>query len=127
MGRREGRGDRVDARIPAAFRARIAGISATCGKGDVIGTAVRAVEAEPLLKICRQPLYVPSSSAKAISVEFTIREDGTVAAVAIKGALDNEESGMLRQFVESCSFEPVIVDGKPRRAQLNLTLDAFLH
>ena len=119
--------DRVDARIPAAFRARIAEISATCGKGDVIGTAVRAVEAEPVLKICRQPLYVASSSAKAISVEFTIREDGTVAAVAIKGAQDNKESGMLRQFVESCSFEPVIVDGKPRRAQLNLTLDAFLH
>ena len=60
-------------------------------------------------------------------MEFTIREDGTVAAVAIKGAQDNKESGMLRQFVESCSFEPVIVDGKPRRAQLNLTLDAFLH
>ena len=55
------------------------------------------------------------------------RKDGTVAAVAIKGARDNKESGMLRQFVESCSFEPVIVDGKPRRAQLNLTLDAFLH
>jgi hypothetical protein len=33
---------------------------------------------------------------------------------------------MLRQSVESCGFEPVVVDGKPRRVQLDLTLDAFL-
>jgi hypothetical protein len=85
------------------------------------------MEAEPVIRTCRQPLYVSPSSAKSISVEFTIREDGTVAAVVIQGARDNEESGMLRQFVESCSFEPVIVDGQPRRVQLNLTLDAFLH
>ena len=62
--------DRVDASIPAAFRARLAQIAATCGKGDVIGTKVHSVEAEPVLRI---------------------------------------------------------VDGKPRRVQLNLTLDAFLH
>jgi len=119
--------DRVDASIPAAFRARLAQIAATCGKGDVIGTKVHRVEAEPVLRICRQPLYVAPSSASAIGVQFTIRDDGTVAAVAIQGARDDKESGMLRQFVESCSFEPVIVDGKPRRVQLNLTLDAFLH
>jgi tetratricopeptide (TPR) repeat protein len=118
--------DRVDPRLPAAFRARIAEITASCGKHDVIGTAARTVEAEPVLRTCRQPLLVSPSSAKSISVEFTIRNDGTVAAVAIQGARDDKESGMLRQFVESCSFEPVIVGGKPRRVQLNLTLDAFL-
>jgi tetratricopeptide (TPR) repeat protein len=119
--------DRVDARIPALFRARLAEISARCGKGDLIGSSVQTVEAEPVLRTCRQPLYLSSSSAKSISVEFTIRENGSVAAVAIRGARDNKESGMLRQFVESCSFEPVIIDGQPRRVQLDLTLDAFLH
>src|SRR5262249_62402149 len=92
---------------------------ATCGKGDAIGpAALYPVEAEPVLKSCRQPLYVKPSSAHTISVQFTIRDDGTVAAVAIQGARDDREAGMLRQFVESCSFEPVIVDGKPRRVQL---------
>jgi hypothetical protein len=123
----EALGDRVDPRIPAAFRERLARISATCGKGDVIGTSAQVVEAEPVLKICRQPLYVESGSAKSISVHFTIREDGSVAAVAVRGARDNRESGTLRQFVESCSFEPVVVGGKARRVQLELTLDAFLH
>jgi len=119
--------DRVDPRLPALLRARLGEITARCGKGDLIGTSVQTMEVEPVLRTCRQPLYVSPSSAKSISVEFTIREDGTVAAVAIQGARDNKESGMLRQFVESCSFEPVIVDGTPRRVQLNLTLDAFLH
>ncbi len=55
-----------------------------------------------------------------------IVEDGSVTAVAIQGARDDAESGVLRQFVESCAFEPVLVEGKPRRVQLDLTLDAFL-
>ena len=85
-----------------------------CGKASA---QARTVEAEPVLKTCRQPLYVAVSSAKDISVQFTIRENGSVAAVAVEGAHDRKESGMLRQFVESCSFEPVVVEGKPRRVQ----------
>ena len=93
----------------------------------MIGTTARTVEAEPVIKICRQPLRLGGLSPSDISVQFTIREDGTVSAVAIEGARDNEQAGVLRLFIESCSFEPVIVEGKPRRVQLNLALDAFLH
>ena len=118
--------DRVDARAPALLRERLEQIAARCGKGDVIGTATQTVEAEPVLKICRQPVLVWPRSAKSISVQFTIVEDGSVTAVAIQGARDDAESGVLRQFVESCAFEPVLVEGKPRRVQLDLTLDAFL-
>jgi tetratricopeptide (TPR) repeat protein len=119
--------DRVDPRLLSVFRKGLERITASCGKGDVNGSTAHMVEAEPVLKICRQPLYVEPASAKTISVQFTIREDGSVAAVAVRGASDNRQAGMLRQFVESCSFEPVIAAGKARRVELDLTLDAFLH
>lgn len=118
--------DRVDARVPGFFRKRLDEIAASCGKGDVIGTTAQTVEAEPVLRICRQPLSLRPKSASSISAQFTIREDGSVSAVAIHGAENDVESGILRQFVESCSFEPVLVKGVPRRVQLDLTLDAFL-
>jgi len=118
--------DRVDPRFPAMYRKQLEEIAATCGKGEVIGTTAQTLEAEPVLRICRQPLLLRPKSAQAIAAQFTIREDGSVAGVAIRGAASNEESGVLRQFVESCSFEPVVVKGKARRVQLDLTLDAFL-
>jgi hypothetical protein len=59
-------------------------------------------------------------------VQFTIREDGSVTAVAVQGARNAKDAGVLRQFVESCSFEPVIVEGKPRRVQVDLALENFL-
>ena len=118
--------DRVDARVPGFFRKRLDEIASSCGKGDVIGTAAQTVEAEPVLRICRQPLSLRPRSASSISAQFTVREDGSVTAVAIHGAENDVESNILRQFVESCSFEPVVVKGVPRRVQLDLTLDAFL-
>ena len=45
-----------------------------------------------------------------------------MTAVAIKGARDAELSGILRQFIESCRFEPVVVDGKPRTLQADIPL-----
>jgi tetratricopeptide (TPR) repeat protein len=117
--------DAVDVSLPAALHQRLEEIAAKCGKRDIIGTSTQTVEAEPVLKICRQPLALPPGAAKNISAQFIIREDGTVTAVDVRG-LDNHESGVLRQFVESCSFEPVVVAGKPRRVQLKLKLDAFL-
>jgi len=118
--------DRVDARVPAILRLELTRIAASCGKGDVIGTSSQTVEAEPVLRMCRQPLAMTRARAKDITAQFTIREDGSVTAVAILGKTDDRTAGVLRQFVESCGFEPVMVEGKPRRVQLNLTLDAFM-
>jgi tetratricopeptide (TPR) repeat protein len=119
--------DRVDARLPALFRERLQEIVARCGKNGVIGSDTRFVHTEPVLKICRQPLMAQGGNTDGVSAQFTIREDGTVTAVAIRGSPDDRESGVLRQFIESCSFEPVIVSGKPRQVQLNLKLNALLH
>jgi tetratricopeptide (TPR) repeat protein len=119
--------DRIDARLPALFRERLQEIVARCGKRGVIGNDTRVVEAQPVLKLCRQPASLRRDSADGVSAQFTIREDGTVTAVAIHGSPNDRESGVLRQFIESCSFEPVVVAGKPRQVQLNLKLEALLH
>ena len=118
--------DRVDARQPALFRERLQQIVARCGKKGVIGNDTRVVVAQPVLKLCRQPPSLRRETADGVSAQFTIREDGTVTAVAIRGSPNDRESGVLRQFIESCSFEPVIVAGKPRQVQLNLKLEALL-
>jgi tetratricopeptide (TPR) repeat protein len=107
-------------------REQLRDISDHCGKRDTLGSDTRTVEAEPVLKKCRQPLFVPEAARK-VNAQFTIREDGSVTAVAISGAHDAEHSAMLRQFLESCTFEPVLVDGKPRRVQLKIKIDDLLH
>jgi tetratricopeptide (TPR) repeat protein len=118
--------DHVDPRVPALYRERLRRMVATCGKHGSTANAKR-VEVDPILKTCRQPLLSSDAeTARWISVQFTIRDDGSVTAVAIQGTDDARKAGVLRQFVESCSFEPVIVDGRPRRVQVNLGLDALL-
>jgi hypothetical protein len=46
--------------------------------------------------------------------------------VVIRGTRTEGETAMLRRFVESCVFEPVVVDGRTRAVQLNLTLEALV-
>jgi tetratricopeptide (TPR) repeat protein len=116
--------DKTAPEIPAAYRARLADIVAHCGKRDVIGTAMHTIEAEPVLKLCRQPVHRDSTSG--VSAQLTIREDGSVTAVAIRGAANNVVNGELHAFVESCSFEPVVVEGRRRQVQLNLALESLL-
>ncbi|HEY2031579.1 MAG TPA: hypothetical protein VGH20_20445 [Myxococcales bacterium] len=113
--------DRVDPRVPEYYRDELRDIVEHCGRRDTIGTATETVTAEPVLKVCRQPLVV--DRIRGISAQFTIREDGSVTAVAIHGAPDRQQNGVLRQFLESCSFEPVVVNGKPRPVQLNLNIE----
>jgi tetratricopeptide (TPR) repeat protein len=119
-------GDRIPEETQRLHRELLRDISDHCGKRDTLGSDTRTVEAEPVLKKCRQPLFVPEAARK-VEAQFTIREDGSVTAVAISGAHDAEHAAMLRLFLESCSFEPVLVDGKARRVQLKLKIDDLLH
>jgi len=77
------------------------------------------VEAEPVLTGCKKKLAHPPSAD--VAAKFTIGENGAVVGVVLRGALGGRESE-LREFVQSCSFEPVLVDGKPRQVQLDLKL-----
>src|SRR6202008_1357392 len=91
--------DRTSPEVAATLRERLGRIVASCGKGAA-AASTRSVEGEPILKICRQPLLEGFTGVYRASARFTIREDGTVTAVAIGGASNGEHAGVLKQFVE---------------------------
>lgn len=118
--------DAVERGVPGAMRQSLSGILQGCGKVGRKGKDLRTVEAEPVLIGCRQSLLFLPDGAKGISAQFTIRENGSVAAVAVQGSRNDEINGLVREFVQSCQFDPVVVDGRARRVQTSLPLEALL-
>jgi hypothetical protein len=106
----------IDKSTLADLRRLLEESAATCRQAAEGATPARSIEYEPVLKSCRQAIYLPRS-AYDLTARFTIREDGTVTAVSVEGNASNELIGVLRQFVESCTFEPVVIGGKSRRLQ----------
>jgi hypothetical protein len=100
-------------------------IATRCGRRDLTAS-MKTMEVEPVLKSCRQPMRLLSEQARGVTSEFTIREDGTVTAVVIKGAKSDDVARSLRRFIESCTFEPVIVDGRVRQLQATIDLGDFM-
>jgi Protein of unknown function (DUF1570) len=116
----DGLGADAEKKWPAGFAAHLASLQARCGKD---GAAPFTVEAEPVLQKCsRRP---KSGTAAGVWASFTIREDGTVTDVVLQGAPE-ALSKELRSSVESCSFDPVLIGGKPRRAKLKMKLEDLL-
>ena len=118
--------DAANSSLLAAFRQRLMEIAGRCGKRDMAGSPTKKVEAEPVLKSCRQPMRILPGQARGVSSEFTIREDGTVTSVVIKGAQNEDLAAALRRFIESCTFERVIVDGRVRQLQATIDLSDFM-
>ena len=48
-----------------------------------------------------------------VTAEFKLREDGRVTDVEIKGNLGPSAAAVVKKYVESCRFDPVLEDGKP--------------
>jgi tetratricopeptide (TPR) repeat protein len=91
--------DRINALVPAGLRGTLEGIAERCDGADL-------VFATPKVKACRQPLNAPQKDLKAARARFSVREDGSVTAVAIGGARGTWGNGQMRSFVQSCRFEP---------------------
>jgi hypothetical protein len=61
---------------------------------------------------------VPVARAKdrprgAIGAEFTIREDGSVDDVTVKGDASRAFLAVMKKNFESCRYEPIVHEGKP--------------
>ena len=113
--------NRPDVKWPGILSARLEDITYRCDKN-----AVPAVEVQPALKGCRQPLDMDPKQSEPASAQFTIREDGTVTAVAVRGMADTYLNGLLRRFVESCRFEPIVAAGKPLRLRVDMMIDSMV-
>jgi hypothetical protein len=102
---------------PLEYRQRLGEIERHCGKKDQ--EAERVVQAEPVLKSCAKTVRL--GATVGAFAHFTIREDGTVAQARVEG-VPPERRDELQDFVQSCSFEPVLVEGKARSVQLDIRL-----
>jgi Protein of unknown function (DUF1570) len=117
----DGLGSRIEGKWSTGFRERLASLQSRCGKDGAVQAFT--VEAEPVLQRCSR-LPKPGTTA-GISAKFTIREDGTVTGVALEGAA-GLLSTELREVLESCNFEPVVVGGQPRQVKLKVKLEDML-
>jgi tetratricopeptide (TPR) repeat protein len=67
----------------------------------------------PVSKGCSLPLP-PAHSGGTLIAEFTIREDGSVGGVSVKGAAGRSVLAAVKRHFESCKYEPIVHDGKPQ-------------
>jgi tetratricopeptide (TPR) repeat protein len=90
---------------------RLAVLDRECGLARE--SVVRQVLFTPVSKGCSLPLP-PAHSGGTLIAEFTIREDGSVGGVSVKGAAGRSVLAAVKRHFESCKYEPIVHDGKPR-------------
>jgi tetratricopeptide (TPR) repeat protein len=109
--------------VPQEMRDRQRGLRDYCDQRKVasaVGSRQMQLR-EVKLKSCKAPpprLYAKSE----IRIHFTLGEDGTPRAITIDGAASTAVRSALRKYVESCRYEPVLVDGKPQEVQTSMTV-----
>jgi tetratricopeptide (TPR) repeat protein len=78
--------------------------------------SVQRVSAEVKLKSCKKPM--PRVTSKLdLQIDFTLAEDGSTKGVKVSGVATEAMRAAMQKYVESCSYEPVVVDGKPQAVQ----------
>lgn len=114
-----------DSASPAAYaelNRNLARMPELCGPPPEL---TRQVLIQPVQKKCARPSPRAQASDHVrgpLLVNFTIGLDGSVSQVEIKG---NASSGLLkkvRQYVESCSYQPIVVDGKTQTLRTTVEL-----
>lgn len=97
----------------AELQKRMVFIGEHCGTSASIE---RRVMTQPVRKGCTRamPSATPRDRVRTpITAEFTIREDGTVGDVTMKGEASARLVNAMKKYIESCTFEPTIDQGKP--------------
>jgi len=108
--------DAASSHVPAELKKRMVTIMEHCvavSSGSVIESKVRG---QVTLKSCKKPM--PQLSARVdLQVDFTLDEGGKVNAVKVSGESTAAVRAAVQRYLESCTYEPVVVDGKPRAVQ----------
>lgn len=109
------------------FRSRMDALASNCearsrrasrsGASEAVDSEPRPAGATRELKLrsCGKP--VPRVWFKGkLQVQFTIGEDGKTRDIAVSGTAAKSVVAVVRKYVESCSYDPQTVDGKPLAA-----------
>ena len=83
-----------------------------------------SVLVRPELKFCAKQPPRAQSSRDALAADFTIRDDGAVSDVSVRGNGSKTLMAAFKRYVESCTYNPVLIDGKPRSIKTTLELRA---
>jgi tetratricopeptide (TPR) repeat protein len=116
----EGLPDSASREMPAYFRRRMNDLTNKCEEEQQQRTVERTVYIEPVLRSCKQPPPRLRNQGDSMEARLTIGEDGSVSGVSVTGAAAKPLQAAAKRFVESCSFEPVVVDGKLRSIQTTM-------
>jgi hypothetical protein len=87
--------------------------------GQAVSSVTSRSMREVNLKSCKKA--APRVTARSdLRVEFTLGEDGSPNGVKVLGEASKSVRVAVQRFVESCSYEPVVVDGKPQAVPTTL-------
>jgi tetratricopeptide (TPR) repeat protein len=114
--------DSASREMPAYFRRRMSELNNHCEEHEQQRTVQRTVYVEPVLRGCKRQPPRLRTERDSMEARFTIGEDGSVSGVSVTGSAARQLQAAFKRFVESCSFEPVVVDGKARTMETTIRL-----
>jgi hypothetical protein len=102
--------------VPPSLIQRQRSMRDHCGVQAPAQQVVQRILTELKRKSCKNPL--PRSLGKVdLQVNFTLAENGATKDVKVTGEAPEAMRAAMRKYIESCSYEPVVVDGKPQAVQ----------
>ncbi|HEY6912020.1 MAG TPA: energy transducer TonB [Myxococcales bacterium] len=107
-----------DGASPSTLRKRAAQLDTACMKQAAV--VERSVMGSLVLRSCnaQKPRLGRRDKVRgAIAAKFVIGEDGAVSSVEVTGDASRSALAAVRKYVESCTYEPLQMDGKPVRTE----------
>ncbi|HET7784904.1 MAG TPA: hypothetical protein VFL36_02960 [Myxococcales bacterium] len=107
-----------DGASPSELRKRAAELDDACAARKAV--VERSVMGAPVLRSCKakEPRLGRRDKVRgAIAADFVIGEDGAVSGVKVTGDAGPRALAAVRKYVESCTYEPLQIDGKPVRTE----------
>ena len=57
-----------------------------------------------------------------LKAEFLVRKDGTVADLIVKGDASAGAVAVVKKYIQSCRYDPILEDGKPLEVRWQVEL-----
>ena len=115
--------DAASSGVPRAMLQRQRELRDHCTPAAAAPVVSRVTMTPVKAKSCKKaPPQMPARAE--LQAEFTLTEQGGVKGVKVTGEAPAAVRSALQRYIESCTYEPVIVDGKARELQTTATFRA---
>jgi uncharacterized protein DUF1570 len=112
--------DGANSGVPRAYQRALNEIQNGCTEAT---EADPGPEVPPRLRSCAEPPPAPEGRHRPppLEVEFTVGEDGTVSNASVQGKASARLAFALKRYIESCTFDPATLGGKPRGTRATMS------